>query len=137
MLAKSFDQIEVYSGPVVVRNIEFTSHCEHHMVPFNGHARIGYLPQDRVVGLSRLARLVEVFARRLQLQERLTAQTAHGLASALQPRGVAVVIEAEHHCMSSRGVRKPGAKTVTAELCGVFQCDPQARAEILQQLRQH
>lgn len=135
VLAKSFDEIDGYSGAVIVRDIEFTSHCEHHMVPFVGRAHIAYLPQGRVVGLSKLARLVEVFAKRLQIQERMTAQIAQSLTAALQPRGVAVVVEAEHHCMSMRGVRKPGAKTVTTELSGVFEHDPQARAEILAQLR--
>lgn len=134
VLAKTFDEIDGYSGAVVVRDIEFQSHCEHHMVPFTGRAHIAYLPSGRVVGLSKLARLVEVFAKRLQIQERLTAQIAQSLDGALLPRGVAVVVEAEHHCMSMRGVRKPGAKTVTTELTGLFRDDPQARAEILQQL---
>lgn len=134
VLAKTFDEIDGYSGAVVVRDIEFHSHCEHHMVPFTGRAHIAYLPSGRVVGLSKLARLVEVFAKRLQIQERLTAQIAQTLDGALLPRGVAVVVEAEHHCMSMRGVRKPGAKTVTTELTGLFRDDPQARAEILQQL---
>lgn len=135
VLAKTFDETAEYNGAVVVRDIAVQSHCEHHMVPFVGRAHVAYLPQDRVVGLSKLARLVDGFARRLQIQERLTAQVATSLQEALQPRGVAVLIEAEHHCMTLRGVRKPGARTVTTHLCGVYEHDPALRAEILRELR--
>lgn len=135
VLTKTFAETEGYNGPVVVRDIAVQSHCEHHLVPFAGRAHVAYLPQDRVVGLSKLARLVDGFARRLQIQERLTAQVATALQQALQPRGVAVVIEAEHHCMTMRGVRKPGARTVTTHLCGVYEHDPALRAEILRELR--
>lgn len=135
VLAKTFSETEGYNGPVVVRDIAVQSHCEHHLVPFAGRAHVAYLPQDRVVGLSKLARLVDGFARRLQIQERLTAQIATALQHALQPRGVAVVIEAEHHCMTMRGVRKPGARTVTTHLCGVYEHDALLRAEILRELR--
>lgn len=135
VLQKTFDETAAYNGAVVVRDIAVQSHCEHHMVPFLGRAHVAYLPQDRVVGLSKLARLVDGFARRLQIQERLTAQIATALHEELQPRGVAVVIEAEHHCMTLRGVRKPGATTVTTHLCGVYEHDPALRAEILRELR--
>jgi GTP cyclohydrolase IA len=135
VLAKTFDETADYNGPVVVRDITVQSHCEHHMVAFAGRAHVAYLPSDRVVGLSKLARLVDVYARRLQIQERLTAQIANDLQQALQPRGVAVVIEAEHHCMTMRGVRKPGAITTTSHVTGVFLEDAAVRMEILRELR--
>jgi len=135
ILAKTFDETSDYNGPVVVRDIIVQSHCEHHMVPFAGRAHVAYLPSDRVVGLSKLARLVEVYARRLQIQERLTAQVANELQQALRPRGVAVMIEAEHNCMTMRGIRKPGAKTTTYHVTGEFLKDATARAQILCELR--
>ena len=135
VLAKTFDETADYNGPVVVRDIIVQSHCEHHMVSFAGRAHVAYLPSDRVVGLSKLARLVDVYARRLQIQERLTAQIANDLQHALRPRGVAVLIEAEHHCMTMRGVRKPGAMTTTSHVTGVFLEDAVARTEILRELR--
>jgi GTP cyclohydrolase I len=135
LLAKTFDETADYNGSVVVRDITVQSHCEHHMVAFAGRAHVAYLPADRVVGLSKLARLVEVYSRRLQIQERLTAQIGNDLQQALRPRGVAVVIEAEHHCMTMRGVRKPGAMTTTSHVTGVFLEDAAARTEILRELR--
>ena len=135
VLDKTFDEVADYNGPVVVRDIDVMSHCEHHMVPFTGRAHVAYLPNRRVVGLSKLARLVEGFSRRLQVQERLTAQVAQALHTTLRPRGVAVLIEAEHHCMTTRGIRSKGATTVTTSLTGVFESDPAARAEILAELR--
>lgn len=135
VLAKTFDETADYNGAVVVRDIAVQSHCEHHMVPFAGLAHVAYLPAGRVVGLSKLARLVDGFSRRLQIQERLTAQIATTLHEALAPRGVAVVVEAEHHCMTMRGVRKPGSRTVTTHLCGVYETDAMLRGEILRQLR--
>jgi GTP cyclohydrolase I len=135
VLAKTFDETADYNGSVVVRDITVQSHCEHHMVAFTGRAHVAYLPADRVVGLSKLARLVEVYSRRLQIQERLTAQIGNDLQQALRPRGVAVVIEAEHHCMTMRGVRKPGAMTTTSHVTGVFLEDAAARTEILRELR--
>ncbi len=135
VLAKTFDETADYNGAVVVRDIAVQSHCEHHMVPFAGKAHVAYLPAGRVVGLSKLARLVDVFARRLQIQERLTAQIATELQRALTPRGVAVVVEAEHQCMIMRGVRKPGALTVTSHVTGVYETDAGQRAEILRELR--
>jgi GTP cyclohydrolase I len=134
VLERTFDELDGYRGPVVVRDIELHSHCEHHMVPFHGVAHIAYLPDQRVVGLSKIARLVDLFARRLQIQERLTAQIAQALETHLGARGVAVVIAAEHQCMSSRGVRKHGARTLTTQVTGVYADDPVARAEILRQL---
>jgi len=137
VLARTFDELDGYRGPVIVRDLELRSHCEHHMVPFLGVAHVAYLPDQRVVGLSKIARLVDMFARRLQIQERLTAQIAHALETHLGARGVAVVIAAEHQCMSSRGVRKHGARTLTTQVTGVYADDAVARAEILRQLTVH
>ena len=134
ILSRTFDEVADYRGPVVVRDIEVQSHCEHHMVPFQGVAHVAYLPDQRVVGLSKLARLVDAFGRRLQIQERLTAQIAAAIDEELSPRGVAVVVACEHQCMAMRGVRKRGALTVTTELRGAFEHDPTLRAEILRQL---
>lgn len=119
------------SGIVAVKDISFYSHCEHHMVPFIGKAWVAYIPTDKVVGLSKIARVVEGFARRLQIQERMTTQIADALEEALQPQGVMVVIEAEHLCMAMRGVKKPGTNTVTSSVRGVFAENDAARAECL------
>ena len=119
------------NGIVVVKDISFYSHCEHHMVPFIGKAWVAYIPTDKVVGLSKIARVVEGFARRLQIQERMTTQIADALEEALQPQGVMVVIEAEHLCMAMRGVKKPGTNTVTSSVRGVFAENDAARAECL------
>lgn len=116
---------------VIVRNIQFYSHCEHHMVPFFGKAHVAYIPNGKIVGISKLARLVECFARRLQVQERLTSQIADTIADVLEPLGVMVVMEAEHMCMTSRGIEKPGTTTVTSAVRGVFKEKPEARAEAL------
>ena len=116
---------------VLVRDIDFASLCEHHMLPFLGKAHVAYLPRGRVVGLSKLARVVEVFARRLQVQERMTTQIAQALQEALEPAGVAVVIEASHMCMVMRGVRKPNAVTMTSAMFGVFRENPATRAELM------
>jgi GTP cyclohydrolase IA len=121
VLNKIFAEVEGYDDIVLVRDIPFYSHCEHHMVPFFGMTHIAYYPTKGVVGLSKLARLVEVFARRLQTQEAMTAQIANALVDALEPRGVAVMIEAEHMCMSMRGVQKAGAMTLTTQFTGAFQ----------------
>lgn len=120
VLSKTFKEVGGYDDIVLVRDIPFNSHCEHHMVPFVGKAHIAYLPHDGVVGLSKLARLVEVFARRLQTQENLTAQIVDAINEHLNPRGAAVMLEAEHMCMSMRGVRAHGASTVTHRFTGVF-----------------
>lgn len=119
-LARTFGETEAYDDFVIVRDIGFTSHCEHHMMPFYGKAHVAYRPVERVVGLSKLARLVDVYARRLQTQEHLTSQIAMAIDEVLKPRGVAVMIEAEHTCMSVRGVAKPGASTVTTRFLGSF-----------------
>lgn len=122
---------EDITEPVVVRDIEFYSLCEHHMLPFWGRVHIAYVPDGRIVGLSKLPRLVDVFARRLQVQERLTAQVAQAIWDHLQPRGVAVVIEASHGCMTGRGVRTHGVNMVTSRMLGVFLHDPRSREEVL------
>jgi len=122
---------ERYQEIVMVREIPFYSMCEHHLVPFHGQAHVAYMPKGRVTGLSKLARLVEGYARRPQMQERLTAQVADALTERLEPLGVMVVIEAEHLCMSMRGVRKPGAKTVTSAVRGIMHTNPAARAEAM------
>jgi GTP cyclohydrolase IA len=122
---------EHYQEIVVVREIPFYSMCEHHLVPFHGQAHVGYMPRGRVTGLSKLARLVDGYAKRPQMQERLTAQVADALCERLDPLGVIVVIEAEHLCMSMRGVRKPGARTVTSAVRGVMQADAKTRSEAM------
>ena len=131
ILASTFD--EDHDELVLVKDIPMYSTCEHHLVPFHGVAHVGYIPADdgRVTGLSKLARLVEVYARRPQVQERMTSQIADALNRALQPRGVLVVIEAEHLCMSMRGVRKPGSTTVTSAVRGLFRSNPATRAEAM------
>jgi GTP cyclohydrolase IA len=135
ILATVFEEVEGYNDIVLVKDISFSSHCEHHMVPFIGKAHIGYYPRHGVVGLSKLARLVDLYARRLQTQETLTAQIAHALEDHLKPRGIAVVIEAEHFCMTMRGVQKPGAKTLTAQFSGLFQEEPAEQARFYNMLR--
>lgn len=123
------------SGIVVVKDIQFYSCCEHHLVPFFGHAHIAYLPRDKVVGLSKFARLVECYARRLQVQERMTQQIMKSVEECLEPRGAMVVVEAEHLCMTMRGVQKPGTKTVTSRVSGVFADSAKARHEVLELLK--
>ena len=127
----TFPNEESYDELVVAREIPFNSLCEHHMLPFHGVAHVGYLPGERIVGLSKLGRVVELFARRLQVQERLTAQVAAWIDDHLDPKGVGVVIEAEHLCMSLRGVQKPGTVTVTSALRGLVRDDPRTRQEFL------
>lgn len=131
ILQRTFEEVEEYDEMVLLRDIRFESHCEHHMVPIVGKAHVGYLPNKRVVGLSKLARIVEVYAKRLQIQEKLTAQVANTINEVLQPAGVAVVIEGVHQCMSSRGVRKPGASMVTSRMLGGFRTDARTRREFL------
>jgi len=136
ILAVTFDSGQ-YDEVIVVAGISFVSMCEHHLLPFTGHAAVAYLPSKgpnghRVVGLSKIPRVVEAFARRLQLQERMTTQIADALEAHLEPRGVAVVVEAEHSCMVCRGVRKAGAKMGTSDMRGTFRQRPEARAEVLQ-----
>jgi GTP cyclohydrolase I len=131
LLQRTFAEVEGYDEMVVLRGIPFESHCEHHLVPIIGRAHVAYLPAERVVGISKLARLVEAYARRLQIQERMTAQIANTLDEVLRPRGVAVVIEAAHQCMTTRGVHKPGAAMVTSRMIGAFRTDPATRREFL------
>ncbi|MCH2102043.1 MAG: GTP cyclohydrolase I FolE [Planctomycetes bacterium] len=131
VLSKTFSETEGYDEMVCLRDIDLKSHCEHHMVPFLGKAHVAYLPDRRVVGISKLARVVDIFARRLQIQEKLTVQIANTIDKVLRPRGTAVVIEAEHQCMTMRGVRKPGTFTVTSRMTGSFRTDPSTRKEFL------
>ncbi|MCB9890076.1 MAG: GTP cyclohydrolase I FolE [Planctomycetes bacterium] len=135
ILARTFEEVEGYDEIVLVKDILLQSHCEHHMVPFLGVAHVAYLPKRRVVGISKLARLVECFGRRLQIQEKLTVQIADTIAEVLDPLGVAVVIEAEHHCMTTRGVKKPGSKTVTSRMTGIFRDNEATRREVLAMIR--
>jgi len=131
VLRKSFDEIDGYDEMVVLRGIRFESHCEHHMAPIIGRAWVAYVPKSRVVGISKLARVVEAYAKRLQIQERLTAQIANTVNEVLKPLGVGVVIKATHHCMTARGVHKPDTDLVTSRMLGCFRHDPQLRQEFL------
>jgi GTP cyclohydrolase I len=123
-LERTFEEVQGYNDIVLLRDITFQSHCEHHVVPITGTAHVAYLPSERVVGISKLARVVDGFARRLQTQETMTAQIARCIEQALQPRGVAVIIKAQHQCMTTRGVNKPGVAMVTRTMTGVFDSDP-------------
>ena len=129
MLQKSFDEAEVYDEMIVLRGVRFESHCEHHMLPILGRAWVAYMPNGRVVGISKLARVVEAFAKRLQIQEKLTAQIANTVNNVLKPHGVGVLIQASHHCMTTRGVHKPDTDLVTSRMLGCFRDDPQLRQE--------
>jgi GTP cyclohydrolase I len=131
-LSRTFKEVAGYDEMVVLRGIDFESHCEHHLAPIIGRAHIGYLPTNRVVGISKLARVVEAYAKRLQVQETLTAQIAQCIQDNLQPAGVAVVIDASHECMTTRGVHKRGVSMVTSQMLGVFRDDPRTRVEFLQ-----
>ncbi|MCF3948537.1 GTP cyclohydrolase I FolE [Acidiphilium iwatense] len=131
ILTRTFEEIEGYDEMIVLRDIRLESHCEHHMVPIVGVAHVGYLPDKRVVGISKLARVVDAYAKRLQIQEKLTAQIANTINDVLQPRGVAVVIEAGHECMSTRGVHKTGVAMVTSRMLGAFRDNPSTRREFL------
>ena len=130
-LMRTFEEVEGYDEMVILRDIAFESFCEHHMAPIIGRAHVGYLPTDRVVGISKLARVVEGYARRLQVQEKLTAQIAGCINETLKPRGVGVVIDAVHQCMTTRGVHKLGVSMVTSKMLGTFRKDPSTRAEFL------
>jgi GTP cyclohydrolase I len=132
LLSATFEDAGGYDDMVLVRNIRFESHCEHHLVPIIGMAHVAYLPKSRVVGLSKVARVVDTFARRMQIQERMTSQIADTLQSVLQPRGVAVVVEAQHMCMTTRGVHKPGSTTVTQRWIGDFKTDANLRRDFWQ-----
>ena len=133
-LRRTFEEVEGYDELIVLRDITFESHCEHHMAPIIGVAHVGYLPDKKVVGISKLARVVETFARRLQVQEKLTAQIANCIASVLKPKGVGVVIDAVHQCMTTRGIHKSGVSMVTSQMLGTFRKDARTRAEFLQMI---
>lgn len=135
LLERTFEDVDGYDDMVLVRDIPFASHCEHHMVPFTGKAHIAYFPTDRVVGLSKLGRVVDIFARRLQTQEHLTAQILNAITDHLKPRGAAVMIEAEHLCMTIRGAHKHGSSTVTTQFTGVFRDDPSEQVRFLSLVR--
>ena len=131
ILMKTFEEIEGYDEMIVLRGIRFESHCEHHMVPIIGRAWVAYLPRGRVIGISKLARVVEAYAKRLQIQEKMTAQIANTIQKVLEPDGVAVVLKAEHHCMTTRGVRKHGTHMVTSRMLGAFRDNASTRQEFL------
>src|SRR5258706_3094925 len=131
LLKRTFEEIDGYDEMVVLRDIRFESHCEHHMVPIIGRAHIAYLPDRRVVGISKLARVLEVYSHRLQIQEKLTAQIANIINDVLQPKGVGVIIDASHQCMTTRGIHKPGMSMVTSHMLGTFRSDPRTRREFL------
>lgn len=134
-LARTFKEVAGYDEIIVLRNIEFESHCEHHMAPIIGRAHVGYLPRNRVVGISKLARVVDAYAKRLQVQEKMTAQIAQCIHDTLQPIGVGVVIEASHECMTTRGVHKRGVSMVTSTLLGSFREDHRTRDEFMRLMR--
>jgi GTP cyclohydrolase I len=131
ILRRTFEETEGYDEMVLMRNIRFESHCEHHLSPIIGQVHIGYLPHRRVVGISKLARIVDIYARRLQIQEKLTAQIANSINEILEPKGVAVVVEATHQCMTTRGVHKPGVVMITSRMLGAFRDDMATRREFL------
>jgi GTP cyclohydrolase IA len=131
LLERTFEETDGYDEIVLLRDIRLETHCEHHMVPILGRAHVAYLPYRRVVGISKLARVVEAYAKRLQIQEKLTAQIANTIQEVLEPRGVAVVIEAAHQCMTTRGVHKPGVTMVTSRMLGAFRDNPTTRREVL------
>jgi GTP cyclohydrolase IA len=131
ILQKSFDEVEGYDEMIVLRGVRFESQCEHHMAPILGRAWVAYVPSGRVVGISKLARVVEIYSKRLQIQERLTAQIANIVDDVLKPRGVGVVLKATHHCMTTRGIHKPDSDLVTSRMLGCFRDNPETRREFL------
>jgi GTP cyclohydrolase I len=135
LLARTFEETDGYDEMVVLRDIRMESHCEHHVVPIIGKAHVAYLPHKRVVGISKLARVVDLYAKRLQIQEKLTAQIANAINDVLEPKGVAVVIEAAHQCMTTRGIHKPGVTMVTSRMLGAFRDDAATRREFLAMIR--
>jgi GTP cyclohydrolase I len=136
-LKRTFEEVEGYDEMIVLRDITFESHCEHHMAPIIGVAHVGYLPSNKVVGISKLARVVEAFARRFQVQEKLTAQIANCIEDVLKPRGVGVVIDATHQCMTTRGIHKSGVSMVTSQMLGAFRKDARTRSEFLTMIGKH
>lgn len=133
-LKRTFEEVDGYDEMIVLRNIEFESHCEHHMAPIIGRAHVGYLPENKVIGISKLARVVEAFARRFQVQEKMTAQIANCISDVLNPKGVGVVIEASHQCMTTRGIHKTNVSMVTSQMLGTFRRDARTRAEFLRMI---
>lgn len=136
VLGRTFEEVGGYDDMVIVRDIPFHSHCEHHMVPIIGRAHVGYLPDGKVLGLSKIARVVDIFAKRLQTQENMTAQIADAIQSTLEPRGVAAMLEAEHMCMAMRGIRKQGSTTITTMFTGAFRDEPQEQLHFMTLVRQ-
>jgi GTP cyclohydrolase I len=136
ILAKTFEEVEDYDEIVLLKNMRFESHCEHHMVPIIGKAHVAYIPNRKVVGISKIARLVDVYAKRLQTQELMTKQIAESIVRVLKPRGVAVIIDAYHECMTTRGVHKSGTTTVTSAMHGVFKSQATSRAELMALIQQ-
>jgi GTP cyclohydrolase I len=135
LLGRSFQQVNHYNRVVTLRDIDFESHCEHHMAPILGRIHLAYLPDRRLAGISKLVRVVEAYTKRLQVQERLTAEIARCINDVLEPRGVAVVVEAQHQCMTTRGVHRPNVKMITTEMLGAFQDDDRIRGEFLSAIR--
>ena len=135
ILGRTFEEVDGYDEIVIVRDIRVESHCEHHIVPIIGKAHVAYLPDRRVVGISKLARVVDAFAKRMQVQETLTAQIADTINEALNPQGVAILIEAKHQCMTTRGIKKPDVATITTQFTGVFRDDPRMEARVMQMIR--
>ncbi len=133
-LQRTFEEVEGYDELIVLRDISFESHCEHHIAPIIGVAHVGYLPNDKVVGISKLARVVDTFARRFQVQEKMTAQIANCIQDVLKPKGVGVVIDATHQCMTTRGIHKSGVSMVTSRMLGTFRKDARTRAEFLRMI---
>ena len=136
VLKKTFSELDGYDEIIMLRNIRIESHCEHHIAPFIGSAHVAYLPKKRVVGISKLARITRVFSKRMQVQEKLTAQIANCIQEVLNPRGVAVVIEAQHQCMTTRGINAPGISMVTSQLLGKFRTDASTRREFYSMINQ-
>ena len=135
VLATTFEEVEGYQDMVMLRDIDLQSYCEHHIVPIIGTAHIAYVPTNRVVGISKLARVIEIFARRLQIQETMTAQIADTIQNVLEPQGVALLIDAKHQCMTTRGVRKPNVSTITSHFTGIFKEDPRMEQRFLSMIR--
>ena len=131
VLQKTFEEVQGYDDAVIVRNIRVESHCEHHIVPILGVAHVGYIPNNRVVGISKLARVVEIFGKRLQTQETITAQIADTIQKVLEPKGVAVVVDASHQCMTTRGIHKTESSTITSRMLGAFRDNPETRSEFM------
>jgi len=135
VLSRTFEEVEGYSDMVMLRDIDLESHCEHHMVAILGKAHVAYVPTKKVVGISKLARVIEIYAKRLQTQETMTAQVADVISRVLEPRGVAVLIEAKHQCMTTRGIKKPDVATITTQFTGVFHDDPRFEQRFMQMIR--